>query len=172
MPEENDQDRQLEEKMAAKMEEEAAETGSEETKPAADAEAPAEEAQAETGEDAKAGPEADMLQALMEETGDPESTLETAVQGPIPAGAIATQPGANQLMDVSIAVSIELGHTEVAIHTLLGWTEGSLIELDKVSGDAVDVLINGKKYAIGEVITIAENFGVRLIEIYTPGSGG
>ena len=172
MPEENDQDRQLEEEMAAMMEEEAAETGSGEAEPAAEAEAPAEQAQAETGEDAEAGLEADMLQALMEETGDPESALETAVQGPIPAGAIAAQPGKSPLTDISIPISIELGHTDVPIYTVLGWTEGSLIELDKVSGDAVDVLVNGKKYAIGEVITISENFGVRLTEIFNLGSRG
>ena len=57
------------------------------------------------------------------------------------------------------------------VSTLLEWSEGSLIELDKVSGEVVDVLINGKSYAEGEVVTIAENFGVRLTRIVPSISG-
>ena len=74
-------------------------------------------------------------------------------------------PNVARLLDVSLAVSIELGRAEESINTVLEWTEGSLIELSKVSGDTVDVLVNGKLLARGEVVTIAENFGVRLTEI-------
>ena len=72
------------------------------------------------------------------------------------------------LVDVNQTVSILLGRTEVPLHTALHWTEGSLIELDKVSGQPVDVLINGKLCARGEVVTVAENFGVRIVEIVSP----
>ena len=67
---------------------------------------------------------------------------------------------------MKLSVSIELGRTKEQISTVLQWTEGSLIELSKVSGDAVDVLINGKAFAKGEVVTIAENFGVRITELH------
>ena len=66
---------------------------------------------------------------------------------------------------MTLSVSIELGRTKEPISTVLEWTEGSLIELSKGSGDAVDVLINGKAFAKGEVVTIAENFGVRITDI-------
>jgi flagellar motor switch protein FliN/FliY len=72
---------------------------------------------------------------------------------------------------VSLSIIIELGRTETSIDNLLEWSEGSLIELDKVSGEAVDVYINGKPFAQGEVVTVAENFGVRLTEILPHHSG-
>jgi flagellar motor switch protein FliN/FliY len=71
------------------------------------------------------------------------------------------------LSEVNQSISIELGRTEVSVSTFLQWTEGSLIELDRVSGQAVDILVNGKPFARGEVVTIAENFGVRIVEIIT-----
>ena len=71
----------------------------------------------------------------------------------------------NRIAEVDMDVSIEIGRKRVPIETLLEWREGSLLELDKMSGDAVDVRVNGEPFAKGEVITITENFGVRLTEI-------
>ena len=70
----------------------------------------------------------------------------------------------SKLSAVNQSVSIIMGKTQVPIATALEWSEGSLIELDKVSGEPVDVYVNDKLCFKGEVVTIAENFGVRITE--------
>ncbi len=126
------------------------------------------EASAGGGESGDADLEAEMLQAMMAETSadtpeDAQQALQQT-QAMLPGVDINTH-NVVRLLEVKLSITIELGRTGVDIATLLAWSEGSLIELDKVSGEAVDVLINGKPYARGEVVTISENFGVRLIEI-------
>ena len=78
-------------------------------------------------------------------------------------------PGASDmwanLSEVQQSVAVVLGRTEEAIGTVVSWSEGSMIEVEKQSGDAVDVLVNGKLCARGEVVTVAESFGVRITEI-------
>jgi flagellar motor switch protein FliN/FliY len=71
----------------------------------------------------------------------------------------------NRMTGVSMEVAILLGRKRVPIETLLNWTEGSLIELKRKPAGAVDVQINGQPFAQGEVVTIGENFGVRLTEV-------
>ena len=61
--------------------------------------------------------------------------------------------------------SIELGRTQQTLETAISLGEQSLIELDKQVGDPVDILLNGKLFARGEVVTVSENFGVRITEI-------
>jgi len=109
--------------------------------------------------------ESQMIQAMASETGASAETASAAIQhlGGMPEGI--TPENVRRVLDVKISVSIELGKTYADISTLLHWTEGSLIELDKVSGEPVDVIVNNKPYARGEVVVIAENFGVRLTEI-------
>jgi flagellar motor switch protein FliN len=70
-----------------------------------------------------------------------------------------------RLLDVRLIVSIELGHVQVPIKDIISWTEGSLIELDKIAGEPVDVLVNSKTFARGEVVVVAENFGVRITQM-------
>jgi flagellar motor switch protein FliN len=109
--------------------------------------------------------ESQMIQAMATETGASTEHTAAAIQhmGGMPEGASPGNIG--RVLDVKLSVSIELGQTQEDISTLLHWTEGSLIELDKVSGEPVDVIVNNKPYARGEVVVIAENFGVRLTEI-------
>ncbi len=71
----------------------------------------------------------------------------------------------NRAGDVKMDVAVVLGQTRVPIESILNWSEGSIIELRKRSGEAADVEVNGTPFAKGEVVTIAENFGVRLTEI-------
>ena len=85
-------------------------------------------------------------------------------RGFVPEGASTVWAN---LSEVQQSVAVVLGRTEEAIGTVLNWSEGSLIEVDKQSGDAVEVLVNGKLCARGEVVTVAENFGVRITEIVT-----
>lgn len=69
------------------------------------------------------------------------------------------------LLDVSMQVTVELGRTKMRIREILGLGEGSIIELQKLAGEPVDILVNGKLIAKGEVVVIDEYFGVRITEI-------
>ncbi|MDD2401314.1 MAG: flagellar motor switch protein FliN, partial [Clostridia bacterium] len=74
----------------------------------------------------------------------------------------------NLIMDVDIQLSVELGRTQRKIKDVLELTNGSIVELDKLAGEPVDILINGRLLAQGEVVVIDENFGVRVTGIITP----
>ena len=72
------------------------------------------------------------------------------------------------IMDVYMEVTVELGRTKKLIKDILGMGEGTIIELDKLAGEPVDILVNHKQIARGEVVVIDENFGVRVTEILSP----
>lgn len=72
------------------------------------------------------------------------------------------------LMDVSLEVSVELGRTSRKIKEILEFGPGSIIELNRLVGEPVDVLVNGKFVAAGEVVVIDENFGIRITDIINP----
>ena len=72
------------------------------------------------------------------------------------------------IMDVKMEMTVELGRTKKLIKEILGMGEGTIIELDKLAGEPVDILVNHKAIAKGEVVVIDENFGVRVTEILSP----
>jgi len=72
------------------------------------------------------------------------------------------------LMDVNLPIAIELGRTKMSISEILGMGPGSVVELNKLAGEPVDVLVNYKIVAKGEVVVIDENFGVRITQLMTP----
>lgn len=74
------------------------------------------------------------------------------------------------LMDVSLEVSVELGRTQKKIKEILEFGPGSVVELDHIAGEPVNVLVNGKFIAKGEVVVIDENFGIRITDIINPES--
>ncbi len=69
------------------------------------------------------------------------------------------------ILDVPLELSVELGRTKKNIRDILALTKGSLIELNKLAEEPVDIYINGKKIAYGEVVVVDENFGVKITEI-------
>jgi flagellar motor switch protein FliN/FliY len=69
------------------------------------------------------------------------------------------------LLDVEMTMTVELGRTTKLVKDILGFGEGSIIELDKLAGEPVDLLVNGKLIARGEVVVIDENFGIRVTDI-------
>ncbi len=71
----------------------------------------------------------------------------------------------DMLMDIPLQVTVELGRTKRMVKEILGVSPGSIIELDKLAGEPVDILINNKVIAVGEVVVIDENFGVRVTDI-------
>ncbi|MFO7849211.1 MAG: flagellar motor switch protein FliN, partial [Spirochaetia bacterium] len=70
--------------------------------------------------------------------------------------------------DVYMEMTVELGRTKWLIKDILGMGEGTIVELDKLAGEPVDILVNHKLIAKGEVVVIDENFGVRVTEIVSP----
>ncbi|MDR1066936.1 MAG: flagellar motor switch phosphatase FliY [Clostridiales bacterium] len=72
------------------------------------------------------------------------------------------------IMDVPLEVTVELGRTRKKIKEILEFAPGSVVELDKLAGEAVDIFVNGKFVARGEVVVIDENFGVRVTDIISP----
>jgi flagellar motor switch protein FliN/FliY len=72
------------------------------------------------------------------------------------------------LYDLQLAVSIELGRTNMLIRDILRLGRGSVIEFDKLVNEPVDVLVNGKKVAEGEVVVIDKHFGIRVTSLVDP----
>jgi len=80
-------------------------------------------------------------------------------------GQMPGQENIGLIMDVPLEVTVELGRTKKSIAEILDFAPGTIIELDKIAGEPVDVLVNGKFVAKGEVVVIEESFGVRVTEI-------
>ena len=80
-------------------------------------------------------------------------------------GAIQSNENINLIMDVPLEVTVELGRTTKSISEILDFAPGTIIELDKIAGEPIDVLVNGKFVAKGEVVVIEESFGIRVTEI-------
>jgi flagellar motor switch protein FliN/FliY len=72
------------------------------------------------------------------------------------------------LLDLTLPVAIELGRTNMLIKDILDLQRGSVVEFDKLAGEPVDVLINGKKMAQGEVVVIEKHFGIRITSLVDP----
>lgn len=86
----------------------------------------------------------------------------------MPASDVQGTGNIGLLMDVTMNMTVELGRATMTIRDILGLGEGSIIELQKLAGEPVDLLVNGKLIAKGEVVVIDENFGVRVTDIINP----
>lgn len=80
-------------------------------------------------------------------------------------GPLLQQENIDLIMDVPLEVTVELGRANKSIKEILDFSPGTILELNKLAGEPVDVLVNGKFVAKGEVVVIEENFGIRLVEI-------
>ncbi len=72
------------------------------------------------------------------------------------------------ILDVPITLSMEVGHAKVPIRNLLQLNQGSVVELDRVAGEPLDVFVNGTLIAHGEVVVVNDKFGVRLLDVVSP----
>jgi len=89
----------------------------------------------------------------------------------VPLAQAASQPlpaGIELILDVPLELTVELGRKRMFIKEVLDLTVGSIVELDRVAGEPVDVLVNGRIMARGEVVVIEDNFGIRITEIINP----
>src|SRR5512137_205519 len=73
------------------------------------------------------------------------------------------------ILDVGVTIALEVGRTRITVRELLHLTQGSILELDRLAGEPLDVLVNGVRVARGEVVVVNEKFGIRLIEVVSPG---
>lgn len=99
-----------------------------------------------------------------------EAKVETAVFSSFQSPQLGDQEARNlnMLFDIPLQVTVELGRTNRNVKDILELTSGSIIELDKLAGEPVDVLVNNRLIARGEVVVIEENFGVRITNIASP----
>ncbi len=134
---------------------------------------------------------ADEWAAALEETGaagqaDIDALLaadmgnaRSAGAGRLPMEEFASSPRPNQqvslegpnldvILDIPVNISMEVGSTEINIRNLLQLNQGSVIELDRLAGEPLDVLVNGTLIAHGEVVVVNEKFGIRLTDVISP----
>jgi flagellar motor switch protein FliN/FliY len=102
-------------------------------------------------------------QSVRDEAATAQEVAAPAKGAGAPGGPM--QPGLDLILDISMPVTVELGRTRMLIRDILALGPGSIIELDKLAGEPVDLLVNDRAIAKGEVVVIDENFGVRLTHI-------
>ena len=125
--------------------------------------------------DSSADDMADWAEALMEQkSGDAGSAgtesggvLAGDVPRPFTGGDGVTQD-INMVLDIPVQLSVELGRTKVPIKHILQLGQGSVVELDALAGEPMDVLVNGYLIAQGEVVVVTDKFGIRLTDVVTP----
>lgn len=72
------------------------------------------------------------------------------------------------ILDIPVSLSLEIGRTQIPIRNLLQLNQGSIVELDRLAGEPLDVLVNGTLIAHGEVVVVNEKFGIRLTDVISP----
>jgi flagellar motor switch protein FliN/FliY len=87
---------------------------------------------------------------------------------PAKGGATTGAPDLDVILDIPVRISMEVGNTEITIRNLLQLNQGSVIELDRLAGEPLDVLVNGTLIAHGEVVVVNEKFGIRMTDVISP----
>ena len=100
--------------------------------------------------------------------------FETTTAGPVEQAVAAPHPVTaeelSRLHDVSVELAVEVGRTQMTIREALALGPGSIVTLNRLAGEPVDLLVNGKPIARGEVVVIDEEFGLRVTEVLAPKS--
>ena len=113
------------------------------------------EAEAVQQEEPKQAPADDVRSAAFENFAEPQT-------------GSAGSPDLDVILDIPVTISMEVGNTQIAIRNLLQLNQGSVIELDRLAGEPLDVLVNGTLIAHGEVVMVNEKFGIRLTDVISP----
>ncbi len=82
--------------------------------------------------------------------------------------AAATSPDLDVILDIPVQISMEVGSTSITIRNLLQLNQGSVIELDRLAGEPLNVLVNGTLIAHGEVVVVNDKFGIRMTDVISP----
>ncbi len=107
-------------------------------------------------------------QTAVEETAAAAPAAAVFEQFSADAGAGGAPQGFDMIMDIPVTMTVELGRTKISIRNLLQLAHGSVVELDGLAGEPMDVLVNGTLIAQGEVVVVNDKFGIRLTDIITP----
>ena len=113
----------------------------------------------------------DWASALAEQNGNetPAASSSAGVFQPLSkVEAPTTRNDIDMILDIPVQMTVELGRTKIAIRNLLQLAQGSVVELDGLAGEPMDVLVNGCLIAQGEVVVVNDKFGIRLTDIITP----
>lgn len=81
---------------------------------------------------------------------------------------VTNNPDLDVILDIPVSISMEVGRTSITIRNLLQLNQGSVIELDRLAGEPLDVLVNGTLIAHGEVVVVNEKFGIRMTDVISP----
>jgi len=99
----------------------------------------------------------------------PRAPLEEFGNAPKSSPLVNTgKPNMDVILDIPVSISMEVGNTNITIRNLLQLNQGSVIELDRLAGEPLDVLVNGTLIAHGEVVVVNEKFGIRLTDVISP----
>lgn len=93
---------------------------------------------------------------------------EFAASNEVPKSGSSDDVNLDVILDVPVTISMEIGRTQVNIRNLLQLNQGSVVELDRLAGEPMDVLVNGTLVAHGEVVVVNEKFGIRLTDVISP----
>ncbi len=108
-------------------------------------------------------------QKTTDKVGDVEQGGPLSGEGVRPfMGKDGTMQDINMVLDIPVTLSVELGRTKVPIKYILQLAQGSVVELDALAGEPMDVLVNGYLIAQGEVVVVNDKFGIRLTDVVTP----
>jgi flagellar motor switch protein FliN/FliY len=111
---------------------------------------------------------ADEWAAALDESGDSDKPAETASFDELTDESGNDAVNMDAILDVPVTISMEIGRTKINIRNLLQLNQGSVVELDRLAGEPMDVLVNGTLIAQGEVVVVNEKFGLRLTDIISP----
>ncbi|ABD81434.1 flagellar motor switch protein FliN [Saccharophagus degradans] len=87
---------------------------------------------------------------------------------PVTGAPTNNNPDLDVILDIPVSISMEVGRTSITIRNLLQLNQGSVIELDRLAGEPLDVLVNGTLIAHGEVVVVNEKFGIRMTDVISP----
>ena len=97
-----------------------------------------------------------------------DDTSAPSASAPVFSSSLAPKGSVDMLLDIDLDISIELGRTDISIKRVLELAPGALVELDRLAGEPVDLMVNNKVVAKGEVVVVDESFGVRIISLVSP----
>jgi flagellar motor switch protein FliN/FliY len=78
---------------------------------------------------------------------------------------VSSEPNLDTILDIPVTIAMEIGRSKISIRNLLQLNQGSVVELDRLAGEPLDVLVNGTLIAHGEVVVVNEKFGIRLTDV-------
>ena len=144
---------------------------SENSSESSDQDAMADEWAAAMGEQGEGEGGGDDWAAAMEEQADGEADAESMDLNEfdnIPENPAVNNPELDIILDIPVTISMEVGSTSITIRNLLQLNQGSVIELDRLAGEPLNVLVNGTLIAHGEVVVVNEKFGIRMTDVISP----